>query len=433
MFSKKHNQLLARVNFPLYAVHILTERHILVAGGGGSAKTGILNVIEIYELINDGPTCRAESVTHYETGSEAIMNCVVHNAGKYYLLFAGMEGSCHVYKIKHSILEEDINIGDKPSEDNEEKVKLRKTKKVVADDTAPSVSEGDKPDANANLIHSRLFFDITKIDSFQTDFSDDPFQKLVRFSGVSHLLATAGSDGHLRVWKHPKLNKVFDIAAHTDDVDDIDICIFGKQIVSVSRDGHGKVWDAEKGTLISELKYELPSKANAKYRFRSCRFGIVDSTTDLALYATLNPAVRSKPPSQCYICKWETNQFSQKKIVATGTDMFSAMAINDNGRFIGLGTQSGSVKIYIAFSLQQIYNVERVHGIFVTGLEFLPTLGESRRITGGHEASLVSISVDNHVNIHHIPMRPSMGILTLITLLILTLFIIFVIMDFFNL
>lgn len=432
MFSKKHNQLLARVNFPLYAVHVLTERHILVAGGGGSAKTGIRNVIEIYELINDGSTCRAESVTHYETGSEAIMNCVIHDAGKYYLLFAGMEGNCHVYKIKYSISDEGISIDGKQSDKENRGGSVRLRNRTVTD-TGPSVTESDKPDANANVIHSKLFFDITKVDSFQTDFSDEPFQKLVRFSGSSNFLATGGADGHLRIWKHPKLNKVFDIAAHTDDVDDIDISPDGKQIVSVSRDGYGKVWDAEKGTLISDLKYELPSKANVKYRFRSCRFGIVDDKNDLSLFAILNPAVRSKPPSQCYVCKWETKNFVQKKIVAAGTDMFSAMAINDNGRFIGLGTQSGSVKIYIAFSLTQIYNVERVHGIFVTGLEFLPSQEESRRITGGHEASLVSISVDNHVNIHHIPERPTMGILTLVTLFILTLFMIFVIMDVLNL
>ncbi|KAG8182785.1 hypothetical protein JTE90_018658 [Oedothorax gibbosus] len=432
MFSKKHNQLLARVNFPLYAVHVLTERHILVAGGGGSAKTGIRNVIEIYELINDGSTCRAESVTHYETGSEAIMNCVIHNAGKYYLLFAGMEGNCHVYKIKYGISDEGMSIDSKQS-GKPDNVKLRRKNKTDAADTGPSVTESDKPDANANVIHSKLFFDISKIDSFQTDFSEEPFQKLVRFSGSSNFLATGGADGHLRIWKHPKLNKVFDIAAHTDDVDDIDISPDGKQIVSVSRDGYGKVWDAQKGTLISDLKYELSSKASTKYRFRSCRFGIVDDKNDLSLFATLNPAVRSKPPSQCYICKWETKSFVQKKIVAAGTDMFSAMAINDNGRFIGLGTQSGSVKIYIAFSLTQIYNVERVHGIFVTGLEFLPTQEESRRITGGNETSLVSISVDNHVNIHHIPERPTMGILTLVFLFILTLFSIFVIMDTLNL
>lgn len=42
--SRKSNDgLLARVNFPLYSVEMLTSRHVLVAGGGGSAKTGVAN------------------------------------------------------------------------------------------------------------------------------------------------------------------------------------------------------------------------------------------------------------------------------------------------------------------------------------------------------------------------------------------------------
>lgn len=43
--SKKNSQLLARVNFPLFTIAVLSDRHILVCGGGGGAKTGILNVI----------------------------------------------------------------------------------------------------------------------------------------------------------------------------------------------------------------------------------------------------------------------------------------------------------------------------------------------------------------------------------------------------
>lgn len=39
---KKHG-LLARVNFPLYTLQMLTSRHVLVAGGGGSSKTGVAN------------------------------------------------------------------------------------------------------------------------------------------------------------------------------------------------------------------------------------------------------------------------------------------------------------------------------------------------------------------------------------------------------
>ncbi|GIY63313.1 prolactin regulatory element-binding protein [Caerostris darwini] len=348
-----------------------------------------------------------------------------------------MEGNCHVYKIKHSISEEGIEIKERKCE-KQNQVIQRKTKPATGkqkfDDQSNSTVNHKIPDANANVIHSRLCFDIKHLESFQTDFSDDPFQKQVRFSSLVNLLATGGADGHIRIWKHPKLSKAYDIEAHKDDVDDLDICPIGKKMVSVSRDGHGKVWNLEDGTLLSELNYVLPAKCkDLKYTFRSCRFGIVEDKNDLALFATLNPARRTKPASQCYICKWDTKNYAQQKLVAAGTDVFSVMAVSDDGHFIGLGTQSGGVKIYIAFSLQQVYNVDHVHGIFVTGLEFLPTREESRRITGGHETSLVSISVDNHVIIHHIPMRPSMGILTLITLFILTLFMIFVIMDYFNL
>lgn len=42
--------LLARVNFPLYSVEMLTSRHILVAGGGGSSNTGVANgFVSIYK------------------------------------------------------------------------------------------------------------------------------------------------------------------------------------------------------------------------------------------------------------------------------------------------------------------------------------------------------------------------------------------------
>lgn len=37
--------LLARSDFPLYVVKSLDERHFLVAGGGGAAKTGVANAV----------------------------------------------------------------------------------------------------------------------------------------------------------------------------------------------------------------------------------------------------------------------------------------------------------------------------------------------------------------------------------------------------
>lgn len=41
--SKEKRGLCARVNFPLYCVEALDSRHVLVAGGGGPANTGVKN------------------------------------------------------------------------------------------------------------------------------------------------------------------------------------------------------------------------------------------------------------------------------------------------------------------------------------------------------------------------------------------------------
>ena len=40
---RKQEGLLARVNFPLYTLQMLTSRHVLLGGGGGSSSTGVAN------------------------------------------------------------------------------------------------------------------------------------------------------------------------------------------------------------------------------------------------------------------------------------------------------------------------------------------------------------------------------------------------------
>jgi hypothetical protein len=47
--------------------------------------------------------------------------------------------------------------------------------------------------------------------------------------------------------------------------------------------------------------------------------------------------------------------------------------------------------------------VEKSHACFITGLEFLPTTEEADVIRGYSDASVVSISVDHQICIHHVP------------------------------
>lgn len=57
------------------------------------------------------------------------------------------------------------------------------------------------------------------------------------------------------------------------------------------------------------------------------RFAVVEGTKDLALFCTINPAIRKKHPLNSYLVKYDTKQFSAEKIVSTGCDMLSAMAV----------------------------------------------------------------------------------------------------------
>lgn len=122
-------------------------------------------------------------------------------------------------------------------------------------------------------------FNIIPLKCVQTDFNqkpnDEPFQKVVRYSQASGLFFTGGADGHIRLWRYPNMDLVGDISAHTDEVDDLDIEPLGQKLVSISRDGHGYIWNAKTGSRICELEYVLPiSKTSTKpikYIFRGCR------------------------------------------------------------------------------------------------------------------------------------------------------------------
>ena len=43
--APEKGKLIAKSDFPMYIVKSLGERHFLVAGGGGQAKTGVSNAI----------------------------------------------------------------------------------------------------------------------------------------------------------------------------------------------------------------------------------------------------------------------------------------------------------------------------------------------------------------------------------------------------
>lgn len=285
-----------------------------------------------------------------------------------------------------------------------------------------------------------ISYELSQISSFKTDFHnekhEEPFVKVIRYNHTSSVMIAGGADGHIRVWTYPDIRLLVDINAHQDEIDDLDINQSGTMIVSASRDGCSYIWDSSNGKMVKKLVCELPVIKNSpkpiKYLIRACRFGISATSSKYHLYTIHNPAIREKPPRAALICSWNTNNFNVENIASLGPIVVSSMAISDDGRYIGIGTQDGIVNVHSSSSLQRIYTSPKAHNIFVTGLEFLYSTPECRRLTGNSQCSLISISVDRRIVIHNIPHYKPKGILSHTIFLLLIIFSMFYLIEYFD-
>ncbi|KAJ8927683.1 hypothetical protein NQ314_019840 [Rhamnusium bicolor] len=292
---KNIEDILARVNFPLYTVQMLTNRHVIVGGGGGYSKTGVANGFEIFELSHNGKKFVVEEVTRHETGGNVVMNCSVFSDNKHSYLVAGQESHCQLYNVNSVLVKEEIdveNIGNNNSEVRQRKPRAKQ-----------------KADDQKN-IKKKLKFIINPSDSVQTDFNEpEPLSRVARISHNGKLLATA-------------------------------------------KDGAAVLWDCIKGKEIKRLTWNQPE--GSKYLYKRCRFGVIEGEENKsALYMLANPTGLAKK-QKSYLQQWLPEESILKK-VAEFDESLSALAVRDDGRFIAVGTMfSGSVALYVAFSLQVI-------------------------------------------------------------------------------
>lgn len=134
--------------------------------------------------------------------------------------------------------------------------------------------------------------------------------------------------------------------------------------------------------------------------YKRCRFGAIEEDKNKSrLFILTNPVGQPKKLSS-YLQLWDPNEGKLKRI-APFNESIASLAVRDDGRFVAVGTMfSGSVDIFIAFSLQRVLHVNGAHNMFVTGVEFLPVTSEKHPVKSTAEAAVISISVDNRVCIH---------------------------------
>ena len=107
--------------------------------------------------------------------------------------------------------------------------------------------------------------------------------------------------------------------------------------------------------------------------------------------------------SDCHLALWDKDSFKIRKAASAGKEVLSALAVSNDGVYLGVGSISGSVSVYISFSLQKLYHVKEVHSIFVTGVDFLLCSETTKAIVGLRDFNLISVSADNAIRLHQMP------------------------------
>ena len=215
-------ELFARVDFPLYSIAMVSPRHVLVAGGGGSANTGVKNGYEIFEVTTDGELVRGESVTKHLTGEFSIYSLAVrasrdnNNLPHSVVLAAGHNQFCQLYRL---------------SLDTEKHAAREQPQSSVTNRRPNGVPAGSGVQEH---FASKAVFRTEKLKKVQIDYNKtEPYGKVVRVSLNGKFLAAGGDDGHLRVFSFPDLDSVHDFSTHEKEIDDIDFSPDSSKICSI--------------------------------------------------------------------------------------------------------------------------------------------------------------------------------------------------------
>ena len=359
-------------------------------------------------------------------GSEAMMNGIVFNRNdKLILAGGGFNGRCKLYELitklavlnGHTITNGISTQRDRHASGSFSNSMLRRRTSSISSDRNGTHESSNGCNGSTSTSNGssdpeipQITYEMSLVREFEADQNDkvEPFLKVVRYSPDFDVLVTGGSDGHIRTWdlsSDSNMKCILDISAHTDEIDDLDIDPSGKQVASASLDGCAFVWDLNNGKKLFNLEFQMVSKDPSKpikYRLRRCRFSPRRGNNTI-LYATMLPVVMKKPPDPCYICRWDTTQMRLEKRIHAGYDNLTNLNVSEDGRFLGVGTLLGTVAYLQYFRLQRLYRMENSHKSFVTGIQFLKCSPVTQIMAGDNEASLVTISVDNKIIVHHIP------------------------------
>ncbi|CAN6477696.1 unnamed protein product [Victoria cruziana] len=238
-------------------------------------------------------------------------------------------------------------------------------------------------DASKNVEAHKL--GLKSSDKNLNELEDAGQQIALTFNLEGSMLASGGEDGHVRVFKWPSMEMIFDQPNAHECVKDLDFSPDGKLLVSLGDSGPCRIWDLASSAAVASLSRDKGEN------FGFCRFSrLFDSKV---LYMT------TKKGEHAYILTWDTGSWkriTEKRIVQNPVSAFN---ISPDGKLLAVGTAEGDILIADALFMRVQKKVKGAHLVFVTALEF------------SHDSrALVSASGDSSARVTLVEKKEQTGI-----------------------
>ncbi|BGP27405.1 prolactin regulatory element-binding protein [Rhodotorula toruloides] len=359
--SKAHFPLDAK--FPVYAIVWMDDSTVLLAGGGGSSRTGVKNRISMYAV--DPKKRQLSLVTQHELSKEedAPMTMAIDRKTK--ALVAGINSSADQ-------LEKGVNENLRVFSYDANSIKYEKRKQTF------------------------------------TSVDPDHYQKVTAFSrSTPPLLAAGSTDSQISLVAYPELEDVLPTLQYDkEEIYDADFNDAGDMLVGTSSNKlcvwSTKVADKEATPEPLQVIERPVLKKELACTFRAAKFGRAQTASNLYTVVNASPATRvRKPPAgsqKAFVSLWDARAWKLLKTRTVSQKPVTAFDVSEDGTLLAYGSSDLSVGILDAVTLRPILTVLHAHDFPVTSLKFNPSA-----------SILISGSADNSVRVIEVPSLDQRG------------------------
>lgn len=355
------SQVLRRLDYPAYCIKLLDNGLVAMAGGGGTAKTGVGNSLELGFISYKNNLAEFKQIHQFQS-EDAIMKFVPFYLERHNLkseskindiyIAAALNQSVEIYKIQSCLKK----IEDKNKPKFEAGANVQFVCKILLDQIENELKENSIATIQVYKHEKKVYLILG------TTLGSIIIYNLL-FDNNNNI-----TNAKLNFEKLHEFNK-----AHSNEIDELQVNDDGI-LFSVGKDSKCFLWSLEKLKKLDEFKF-LNFVNDSNLRIKHVRF----SSDSKFMYLSYIPRIRGGNKSMnSYIQKWvkikdilkeEGVNYKLEKSVKIRNTILTCLQTSKDGYFVCAGDCEGKVYLY-DYCMKKLEDFKKQHSSVITDLCF---------------------------------------------------------------